>query len=51
MKKMQPSATLVGRTCGGVGVSASEDQAAVEKVLAGDLSAFEEIVCRWQGLW
>jgi RNA polymerase sigma-70 factor (ECF subfamily) len=24
------------------------DQAAVERVLAGDVSAFEEIVCRWQ---
>jgi RNA polymerase sigma-70 factor (ECF subfamily) len=49
MKKMQPSAAPVGPICGGVGVGASEDQAAVEKVLAGDLSAFEEIVCRWQG--
>jgi RNA polymerase sigma-70 factor, ECF subfamily len=30
-------------------VSASDDQAAVEKVLAGDVSAFEGIVRRWQG--
>ena len=29
-------------------VSASDDQAAVERVLAGDISAFEEIVRRWQ---
>lgn len=30
-------------------MSASEDQAAVEKVLTGDCSAFEGIVRRWQG--
>jgi RNA polymerase sigma-70 factor (ECF subfamily) len=30
-------------------VNASEDQADVEKVLAGDLSAFAGIVKRWQG--
>ena len=30
-------------------VSASEDQADVERVLAGDISAFEGIVRRWQG--
>jgi RNA polymerase sigma-70 factor (ECF subfamily) len=30
-------------------VSAAADQAAVEKVLAGDTSAFEDIVRRWQG--
>jgi len=30
-------------------VSASDDQADVEKVLAGDVSAFEGIVSRWQG--
>lgn len=30
-------------------MSASEDQAAVEKVLAGDASAFEGLVRRWQG--
>jgi RNA polymerase sigma-70 factor, ECF subfamily len=30
-------------------VAASDDQADVQKVLAGDLSAFEGIVRRWQG--
>ena len=30
-------------------MSASEDQADVEKVLAGDIAAFEGIVRRWQG--
>ena len=30
-------------------MSASDDQSAVEKVLAGDVSAFEGIVQRWQG--
>jgi RNA polymerase sigma-70 factor, ECF subfamily len=30
------------------GCSVSDDQAAVERVLAGDISAFEEIVHRWQ---
>lgn len=30
-------------------VSAADDQAAVEKVLAGDTSAFEDLVRRWQG--
>jgi RNA polymerase sigma-70 factor (ECF subfamily) len=30
-------------------VSASEDQADVEKVLAGDIGAYENIVRRWQG--
>jgi RNA polymerase sigma-70 factor, ECF subfamily len=30
-------------------VSAAEDQAAVDKVLAGDTSAFENLVRRWQG--
>lgn len=29
-------------------MSAAEDQAAVEKVLAGDTSAFEDLVRRWQ---
>jgi RNA polymerase sigma-70 factor (ECF subfamily) len=29
-------------------VSAAEDQTAVDRVLAGDLSAFEELVRRWQ---
>jgi RNA polymerase sigma-70 factor (ECF subfamily) len=30
-------------------VSAADDQAAVEKVLAGDIAAFEGLVHRWQG--
>jgi RNA polymerase sigma-70 factor (ECF subfamily) len=30
-------------------VTASDDQADVEKVLAGEVSAFEGIVRRWQG--
>lgn len=30
-------------------MSANDDQSAVEKVLAGDVSAFEGIVQRWQG--
>jgi RNA polymerase sigma-70 factor, ECF subfamily len=30
-------------------VSASDDQADVQKVLAGDIAAFENIVRRWQG--
>jgi len=30
-------------------VSTAEDQAAVDKVLAGDTSAFEDLVRRWQG--
>ena len=30
-------------------MNAAEDQAAVEKVLAGDRSAFEGLVRRWQG--
>jgi RNA polymerase sigma-70 factor (ECF subfamily) len=30
-------------------VSANDDQADVERVLAGDISAFEGIVRRWQG--
>lgn len=30
-------------------MSASEDQVAVERVVAGDISAFEDIVRRWQG--
>ena len=29
-------------------MSALDDQAAVERVLAGDISAFEELVHRWQ---
>ena len=30
-------------------MNAAEDEAAVERVLAGDSSAFENIVRRWQG--
>lgn len=30
-------------------MSAAEDQSAVDKVLAGDTSAFEDLVRRWQG--
>lgn len=30
-------------------MSAADDQAAVERVLSGDLTGFEEIVRRWQG--
>jgi RNA polymerase sigma-70 factor (ECF subfamily) len=37
-----------GRTCGGR-VAADDDRADVERVLAGDISAFEKIVRRWQG--
>src|ERR1035438_8358245 len=33
----------------GAGVSASDDQSDVEKVLAGEVAAFEGIVRRWQG--
>ena len=46
---MQPSAFRAGPTIEGVRLSASEDQAAVERVLAGDVSAFEDLVRRWQG--
>ena len=45
---MQPALAWIGRTYGGARVSASDDQADVEKVLAGDLNAFENIVRRWQ---
>jgi RNA polymerase sigma-70 factor (ECF subfamily) len=38
----------LGHTCQEVGMSASEDEADVAKVLAGDISAFEGIVRRWQ---
>ena len=30
-------------------MSASDDQTAVERVLAGEIAAFEQIVRRWQG--
>jgi len=46
---MQPSLTWVGRTFGAARVSAGDDQADVEKVLAGHVDAFENIVRRWQG--
>jgi RNA polymerase sigma-70 factor, ECF subfamily len=39
----------VCRTVGGTRLSASDDQADVERVLAGNLDAFENIVRRWQG--
>src|SRR6185295_15998132 len=45
---MQPSLAWIGRTYGGARVSASNDQADVERVLAGDVNAFENIVRRWQ---
>jgi RNA polymerase sigma-70 factor (ECF subfamily) len=49
-EKMQPPGILVSRTVpGDAEVAASDDQADVQKVLAGDLSAFEGIVRRWQG--
>lgn len=46
---MQPALACIGRIYGGARVSASDDQADVEKVLAGNLDAFENIVSRWQG--
>lgn len=46
---MQPSTIPTGHIWGGVRVSAAEDQADVERVRAGDVSAFEGIVRRWQG--
>src|SRR5512143_2331970 len=46
---MQPALAFIGRIYGGARVSASDDQADVEKVLAGNLDAFENIVSRWQG--
>jgi RNA polymerase sigma-70 factor, ECF subfamily len=45
---MQPTLGPVGRTRRGIALSA-EDQAAVDRVLAGDTSAFEGLVRRWQG--
>jgi RNA polymerase sigma-70 factor (ECF subfamily) len=54
-KKTQPWMRQAGRTLRRLvvlrketEVSASEDQAEVEKVLAGDFSAFEGVVRRWQ---
>jgi RNA polymerase sigma-70 factor, ECF subfamily len=49
---MQPAATASCHTIQAEaesGVSASDDQSDVEKVLTGDISAFEGIVRRWQG--
>ncbi len=46
---MQPCAGSMGHTGGGTRLSADADQADVEKVLAGDVDAFENIVRRWQG--
>jgi RNA polymerase sigma-70 factor (ECF subfamily) len=46
---MQPQLAWIGRTYGGARVSASDDQTDVEKVLAGNVNAFENIVRRWQG--
>jgi RNA polymerase sigma-70 factor (ECF subfamily) len=45
---MQPALAWIGRTYGGARVSASDDQADVERVLAGNIDAFENIVRRWQ---
>jgi RNA polymerase sigma-70 factor (ECF subfamily) len=45
---MQPALAWIGRTYGGACVSASDDQADVEQVLAGHVDAFENIVRRWQ---
>src|SRR5689334_23797173 len=49
MEKMQPPAARAGPIEGGIRLSADTDQADVEKVLAGDIAAFENIVRRWQG--
>jgi len=47
---MQPCVTASGHTIGAESsVSANDDQTDVERVLAGDISAFEGIVRRWQG--
>ena len=48
---MQPLRWQTGRTVrgNGNGVSATEDLADVERVLGGDVAAFEGIVRRWQG--
>lgn len=46
--KMQPFAGAAGPTLNGSSVTAADDQAAVDSVLAGDTSAFEDIVRRWQ---
>jgi len=46
---MQPLPWEAGRTGRRSRLSASDDQADVEKVLSGDIAAFEGIVRRWQG--
>jgi len=50
---MQPQTVSPSHTDGffqgGTRLSADADQADVEKVLAGDIAAFENIVRRWQG--
>lgn len=46
---MQPPAVSRCRTLSQSRVTASDDQIDVEKVLAGEVSAFEGIVRRWQG--
>ncbi len=46
---MQPFHVRDGHAHGRSWVSAAEDQADVERVQAGDVSAFESIVRRWQG--
>ena len=48
MEKMQPEPAYLGQTQVGERVSARDDQTDVEKVLAGDIAAFEGIVRRWQ---
>jgi RNA polymerase sigma-70 factor, ECF subfamily len=45
---MQRPIPWFGRTPWRTSVSAREDQADVEKVLSGDIAAFESIVRRWQ---
>jgi len=45
---VQPHTTKGRHTSGGARVSAGDDDADAAKVLAGDLSAFEGIVRRWQ---
>jgi RNA polymerase sigma-70 factor (ECF subfamily) len=48
LNKMQPPIAKSGLTGQDTIVNASEDEADVERVLAGDVSAFEGIVRRWQ---
>lgn len=46
---MQPAIQETGRTVRRSRLSVSDDQADVERVLSGDVAAFEGIVRRWQG--